>query len=155
METNEIIKALRVCGGTGRCVECPLGDKLSGCMKSVMTEAAGLIERQDVEIRALRGAAGSLKAALEDAQKSIEVFGQANAALRDKVPEWIPVKERLPEIGVKVLTLDKRGHIRDRVYKSYTNGKPYFYPDGLEPGRDIKAWMPVPEEAEHGEIRKS
>ena len=69
METNEIMKALRVCGGTGRCVECPLGDKLSGCMKSVMTEAVGLIERQDVEIKALRGAAGSLKAALEDAQK--------------------------------------------------------------------------------------
>lgn len=146
METNEIIKALRVCGSTARCVECPLGDKLSGCMKSVMTEAAGLIERQDVEIRALRGAAGSLKAALEDAQKSIEVFGQASAALREKVPEWIPVTERPPEIGVRVLTLDKRGHIRDRVYKSYTNGKPYFYPDGMEPGRDIKAWMPVPEE---------
>lgn len=64
METSKLIKALRVCGGTGRCAECPLGNELSGCMKSVMTEAAGLIERQDVEIRALRGAAGSLKAAL-------------------------------------------------------------------------------------------
>lgn len=148
METNKLVKALRVCGSTGRCVECPLGDNLSGCMKSVMTEAAGLIERQDVEIRALRGAAGSLKAALEDAQKSIEVFGQANAALRDKVPEWIPVKKKPPEIGVRVLTLDKWGHVRDRIYKSYTDGTPYFYPDGLTPGRDVKAWMPVPEEEE-------
>ncbi len=140
MEGNEIVKALRACSNTMRCTECPLQD-MELCLKRMMVGAYDLIKEQAMEIQEL--------------QNSLAVLGQANAALRDKVPEWIPVKERLPEIGVKVLTLDKRGHIRDRVYKSYTNGKPYFYPDGLEPGRDIKAWMPVPEEAEHGEIRKS
>lgn len=141
MDTNEIVKALRcsaqIPSNEEQCAGCPyfvlehpseddvkeLGLEpewqWKGCNVDRMAlDAADRIEKQDAEIK----------------------------VLRDKVPEWIPVAERLPEIGVRVLTLDKWGHIRDRVYKSYTNGKPYFYPDGLEPGRDIKAWMPVPEE---------
>ena len=151
METNEIMKALRVCGGTGRCVECPLGDKLSGCMKSMMTEAAGLIERQDVEIRALRGAAGSLKAALEDAQKSIEVFGQANAALREKVPEWIPVTERLPEPG-KMVLLTVSGKVKNIVlvyacelgeFDTDEGWILEMWPEWEDP--KVTYWMPLPE----------
>ena len=141
METNEIVKALRVCGGTGRCVECPLGDKLSGCMKSVMTEAAGLIERQDVEIRALRGAAGSLKAALEDAQKSIEVFGQANAALREKVPEWIPVTEKIPPDQEEVLVLTRSKNGVRNIDKGYW-AIDHFIHRGLSA---VTHWMPLPE----------
>ncbi len=131
METNEIMKALRVCSNTMRCTECPLRD-VELCLKRMMVGAYDLVKEQAMEIQELRN--------------SLAVFGQANAALRDKVPEWIPVAERLPEIGVSVLTLDKWGHIRDRILRSYTNGEPYFYPDGLEPGRDVRAWMPVPEE---------
>ena len=141
METNELVKALRVCGGTGRCVECPLGDKLSGCMKSVMTEAAGLIERQDVEIRALRGAAGSLKAALEDAQKSIEVFGQANAALREKVPEWIPVTEKIPPDQEEVLVLTRSKNGVRNIDKGY-----WAIDHFIHRGRSaVTHWMPLPE----------
>lgn len=141
METNEIVKALRVCGGTGRCVECPLGDKLSGCMKSVMTEAAGLIERQDVEVRALRGAAGSLKAALEDAQKSIEVFGQANAALREKVPEWIPVTEKIPPDQEEVLVLTRSKNGVRNIDKGY-----WAIDHFIHRGRSaVTHWMPLPE----------
>lgn len=131
MERDEIVKALRVCAAAGSCADCPCCQTGERCARKDI-EAANLIEKQAIEIQEL--------------QNSLAVLGQANAALREKVPDWIPVTERPPEIGVRVLTLDKRGHIRDRVYKSYTNGKPYFYPDGLEPGRDIKAWMPVPEE---------
>ena len=141
METNEIVKALRVCGGTGRCVECPLGDKLSGCMKSVMTEAAGLIERQDVEIRALRGAAGSLKAALEDAQKSIEVFGQANAALREKVPEWIAVTVMIPPDQEEVLVLTRSKNGVRNIDKGY-----WAIDHFIHRGRSaVTHWMPLPE----------
>lgn len=130
METNEIVKALRACARRD-CGACTCYQAGLNC-DTKNTAAADLIEMQAMDIQELRN--------------SLAVFGQANAVLRDKVPEWIPVTERPPEIGVRVLTLDKRGHIRDRVYKSYTNGKPYFYPDGMEPGRDIKAWMPAPEE---------
>lgn len=141
METNEIVKALRVCGGTGRCVECPLGNELSGCMKSVMTEAVGLIEKQDVEIKALRGAAGSLKAALEDAQKSIEVFGQANAALRDKVPEWIPVTEKIPPDQEEVLVLTRSKNGVRNIDKGY-----WAIDHFIHRGRSaVTHWMPLPE----------
>ena len=141
METNEIVKALRVCGGTGRCVECPLGDKLSGCMKSVMTEAVGLSERQNVEIKALRGAAESLKAALKDAQKSIEVFGQANAALREKVPEWIPVTEKIPPDQEEVLVLTRSKNGVRNIDKGY-----WAIDHFIHRGRSaVTHWMPLPE----------
>lgn len=149
MEGNEIVKALRVCAAAGSCADCPCCQTGERCARKD-TEAANLIEKQERQIQTLKWerdvAVEQAAMEIQELRNSLAVLGQANAALREKVPDWIPVKERLPEIGVRVLTLDKWGHIRDRVYKSYTNGKPYFYPDGLEPGRDIKAWMPVPEE---------
>lgn len=51
----------------------------------------------------------------------------------------------VPFQGVTVLTLDKYKHVASRTRKSYVNGTPYFYPDGLEPGRHITHWMPLPE----------
>ncbi len=113
MDGNELVKALRDCINKCDCATCEyrnVSDKFGEkfCFDVLMDRAADLIEKQAIEIQELRN--------------SLAVFGQANAALRDKVPEWIPVKERLPEIGVRVLTLDKWGHIRDRVYMSVTLG---------------------------------
>lgn len=58
---------------------------------------------------------------------------------------WIPVTERLPETGITVLTLDKRGHMRDRALHTFRGGQRLFRPDGLAPGYDILYWMPLPE----------
>ena len=135
METNEIVKALRVCGGTGRCVECPLGNELSGCMKSVMTEAVGLIEKQDVEIKALRGAASSMKAALSAMEQDLRQ-------------------------AVSGLDCELCAHFCN-------DGKPVYRPDEgylaycEKCGGDFCCfeWRgiqgTIPEEDEHGEIRKS
>lgn len=61
------------------------------------------------------------------------------------VQRWIPVTERLPEVGVWVLTLSKWGHIMDRkLYKYMTNDDVVFQPDGLLPQKDITHWMPLP-----------
>ena len=135
MERNEIVKALRVCGGTGRCVECPLGNELSGCMKSVMTEAVGLIEKQDVEIKALRGAASSMKAALSAMEQDLRQ-------------------------AVSGLDCELCAHFCN-------DGKPVYRPDEgylaycEKCGGDFCCfeWRgiqgTIPEEDEHGEIRKS
>lgn len=146
MDTNEIVKALRcsaqIPSNEEQCAGCPyfvletpseddvkeLGLEPEWKWKScnvdrMALDAAGLIERQNVEIKALRGAAESLKAALKDAQKSIEVFGQANAALREKVPEWIPVKERLPEPETEVLIVCNRRGCRFVCPAIYEDGK--------------------------------
>ena len=63
---------------------------------------------------------------------------------------WIPVEERLPEIGERVLTLSKWGHVSDRELRKYLNGGIYFWPDGLKPGVDVKYWMPLPDAPKEG-----
>ena len=64
---------------------------------------------------------------------------------------WISVKQRLPELNEKVLTLDKWGHIRDRELYAFIAGTVLFRPDGLRPGKDITHWMPLPEPPKEGE----
>ena len=67
METNELVKALKrlkVETGSLACLGCghEHGCSVHGC--AILREAETLIENQAVEIKALRGAANSLKAAL-------------------------------------------------------------------------------------------
>ncbi|MBR2783031.1 MAG: DUF551 domain-containing protein [Firmicutes bacterium] len=64
--------------------------------------------------------------------------------------EWISVKDRLPQVGEKVLTLSKFGHIFDRALQEFSGGIKLFSPDGLKPGRDVTHWMPLPEPPEEG-----
>lgn len=61
------------------------------------------------------------------------------------VHQWISVEERLPEIGVRVLLLDKHGHILERELYRFIDGFLCFRPDGLVPGKHITHWMPLPE----------
>ncbi len=68
MTKDEITRALRICGNSRKCTECPLGD-VEFCLHIMTTCAADLIEQQAARI----------------------------AELEAKVPRWIPVTERLPE----------------------------------------------------------
>lgn len=61
------------------------------------------------------------------------------------VQGWIPVTERLPEYGERILTYDRYGHIRDRVLRK-TGGTDLFTPDGLVSKKHITHWKPLPEE---------
>lgn len=65
---------------------------------------------------------------------------------------WVSCKDMLPEEGVKVLTLDKFGHIKDRElrYPMFGGSTAYFRPDGLLPGRDVTHWMQMLEMPEKG-----
>lgn len=67
---DEITRALRICGNSRKCTECPLGD-VEFCLHIMTTCAADLIEQQAARI----------------------------AELEAKVPRWIPVEERLPKKG--------------------------------------------------------
>lgn len=66
------------------------------------------------------------------------------------VQGWIPVTERLPEYGERILTYDRYGHIRDRVMRK-TGGTDLFTPDGLVPKKHITHWMPLPDAPEEEE----
>lgn len=68
--------------------------------------------------------------------------------------DWISVKDRLPDFGTKVLTYSKFGHISDRILNKHVNANGaellFFSPDGMQPGRDITHWMPLPEPPKEG-----
>lgn len=70
METNEIVKALRVCAAAGSCADCPCCQTGERCARKD-TEAANLIEKQAMEIQALREVANSLKAALSAMEQDL------------------------------------------------------------------------------------
>ena len=126
MTGKEIAQALRVCSrrtDAQTCAKCPLFDS-EDCMGDMMVGAADLIERLTAE----------------------------NAALREKVPQWISVEDRLPIDRLSkylVAFRDAGGSIVDMAR--------YFPSDGWTcdnwevPQNLITHWMPLPEAPEEGE----
>jgi hypothetical protein len=123
MEEKETVQSLRICShrtDVQACTECPLFDN-EDCMGDMMAGAADLIERLTAE----------------------------NAALREKVPQWVSVEERLPIDRLKkylVAFRDAGGPIVDMAR--------YFPSDGWTcdnwdvPQNLITHWMPMPEAPE-------
>lgn len=120
MTKEEIVKALRYCAdgeSCADCIYCTIGLPHLPCYQKD-TDAADLIEAQAAEIEKLKA----------------------------RVPRWIPVTERLPEFGLRVLVLDRRGNAMVRTLRQLAGEKePSFRPDGLLPRRHITHWMPLPE----------
>ena len=123
MTDKEIVQALRCCKIGVPCEKCPVvGNK--DCFEEVNTAAAELIERLTAE----------------------------NAALREKVPQWISVEDRLPIDRLSkylVAFRDAGGSIVDMAR--------YFPSDGWTcdnwevPQNLITHWMPLPEAPEEGD----
>ena len=117
MTDKEIIQALRRCQFGAPCARCP-AVSYKNCMDETHKCAADLIERLTAE----------------------------NAALWEKVPQWISVEERLPIDRIKkylVAFRDLGGPIVDMAR--------YFPSDGWTcdnwevPQKLITHWMPLPE----------
>lgn len=68
MTDKEIVQALRRCA-EGECKDCAMHEDKQRCQENLLAKAAEAIERLTAE----------------------------NAALREKVPQWISVEDRLPE----------------------------------------------------------
>lgn len=121
IDAKEIVQALRCCKIGVPCEKCPVvGNK--DCFEEVNTAAAELIERLTAE----------------------------NAALREKVPQWISVEERRPEPGKRVLATD--GVFVGEAYR--TSADTWRRYDGIAMrdclGSIITNWMPLPEAPEEG-----
>ena len=125
MTYEEIIQALRQCAQSdcSSCGMCPIFPDRE-CVEHLATAAASLIERLTAE----------------------------NAALREKVPQWISVEERLPIDRLKkylVAFRDTSGPIVDMSR--------YFPSDGWTcnnwdvPQKLITHWMPLPGAPEEGD----
>ncbi len=125
MTDKEIVQALRCCakglGHDDACENCKVGE-IQDRREYTEFAAANVIERLTAE----------------------------NAALREKVPQWISVEERRPEPGVRVIATDDAfvgeaygGMLGE--WRRYDNGLCWFDVTGHE----VTHWMPLPEGGKH------
>ena len=126
LKPEELVKALRHCGNDYPCKTCPveLQKDESTCIGVLFKHCIDQIERDQKEI----------------------------AELREKLPKWISVKEKLPIDRLKkylVAFRDAGGSIVDMAR--------YFPSDGWTcdnwdvPQNLITHWMPLPEAPEEGD----
>ena len=88
--------------------------------------------------------------AIEDLDNRLNLHRQG------KIGHWIPVTERLPEVGKKILVFAYGNDtLTARMNRKTENGYPVFQCNGIflemaKPGR-ITHWMPLPEPPKDGE----
>ena len=127
MKNKEIAQALRCCakglGHDDACENCKVGG-IQDRREYIEFAAANVIERLTAE----------------------------NAALREKVPQWISVEERRPEPGKRVLATD--GVFVGEAYR--TSADTWRRYDGIAMrdclGSIVTHWMPLPEEPKFADI---
>ena len=80
----------------------------------------------------------------------IERLTAENAALREKVPQWVSVEDRLPEPGARVIVTD--GVFVGEWYKAVdgTWNRYSGVPIQVSIGRTPTHWMPLPDAPEGG-----
>ena len=127
MKNEEILTALRRCNGRD-CTGCPMRRK-EGCMKALMDGAADLVEK--LTDRCAR-------------------YAEEIAVLQER-EKWVPVTERLPEVGKRVIVKDDI--FCGEAYRSIS-GDWYRY-NGTSwadiTDSPVTHWMPLPDgpEVEH------
>lgn len=126
MTYEEIIQALRNCakglGHDDACENCKVGE-IQDRREYIEFAAANVIERLTAE----------------------------NAALREKVPQWISVEERLPIDRLKMYLVafrDTFGPIVDMA--SYFPSDGWTCDNWVVPQKSITHWMPLPGAPEEG-----
>ena len=128
MKDREIIQALRICSrrtDAQTCAECLLFDSEDSedCMGDMMVGAAGLIERLTAENADLRKEIEWKDMVIALAQKEQAKAEAERDALRKKMPQWIPVTERLPKPEIDVLIVCNRNGYRFVTPAIYEDGK--------------------------------
>ena len=100
MKDNDIIKALECCISP-KCDNCPYDgdDLLRPCNHNMMRDVLNLINRQQIELDAMRIAANSLKMHLEIARTEIAALEEDNAAQAETIVNLI---ETIKAIGGEI-----------------------------------------------------
>ena len=151
MTDKEIVQALRCCA-EGECKDCAMHEDKQRCQENLLDKSADLIERLTAENADLRKELEWKDMVIALAQKEQEGAEAEMDALREKVPQWISVEERLPIDRLKkylVAFRDAGGSIVDMAR--------YFPSDGWTcdnwdvPQKLITHWMPLPKAPEDGD----
>lgn len=115
MTDNEIMRGLQAHMGDFNCNRCTMDPK-TGCADKLCAETISLITRLTAE----------------------------NAALREKLPQWVSVEEKRPKPGTRVLATD--GVFVGEAYR--TSADSWRRYDGIAMrdclGSVVTHWMPLP-----------
>ena len=126
MTNKEIVQALRCCakglGHDDACENCKVGE-IQNRREYIEFAAANVIERLTAE----------------------------NAALREKVPQWISVEERRPEPGKRVLATD--GVFVGEAYRTSAGTWNRYDGEAMRDciGSVVTHWIPLPPVPKKGE----
>ena len=151
MTSKEIIQALRCCQFWEPCARCPEVSN-QNCVNVMHKCAADLIERLTAEAADLRKEIEWKDMVIALAQRKQAEAEAERDALREKMPQWISVEERLPERGTQVL-----GWYKDNPFSPYRheivewNGGGWIFVYAHRYVTDVTHWMPLPEAPEKGE----
>ena len=123
MTDQEIVQALRGCA-EGECKDCAMHEDKQRCQENLLAKAAEAIERLTAE----------------------------NAALREKVPQWISVEDRLPEVwkdedGVLVNYMIYTTEFGADIGNYHAKAKRWLC---MAIPCTVTHWMPLPEAPEGG-----
>ena len=121
-KTEEIVTSLSGCSADEMdCKNCVAewGRKYGYCFNTLRLYAADLIEQLQQELIDERYRHDRL-------QDFCVAQGEELSKIKAQ-QRWIPVTERLPEGGETVMTLCKRGHVRDRALRTWAFVVPYAH----------------------------
>ena len=124
MPYDELIKALRGCVMSKPCDGCPYYDPDGPTEKCATLNIAAAD-------------------AIEELQAQLMYSNDAAKAIAEKVPKWIPVTERLPNAGERVLCYC-RANIYE-VMKMRTDGDWVYDTNHIYMHSFVTHWMPLPE----------
>ena len=100
-----------------------------------MTNEKAIMCLEDMKIKV------PIPKAAKQARENNEALDVAIKALKNE-PHWIPVTERLPEVGESVLICDAYGDI----CTGYRTRSGYYFPDFYDDKiKDVRAWAELPE----------
>ena len=170
MKNEEIVKALRgmkvetrslVCLGCGYEHHCGH----YGC--AIIRAAADALDNQTIEIQSLRNAAHGFQERMEAAEAQVKALQEELAderyrhdrlqdfeveeakqleALKEGAPAWISVKDRLPDIGQRVLCIDEAGTVHMATgWIDWPDKTVYFCVPDLRRWLQSSYWMLLPE----------
>ena len=153
MTDKEIMQVLRCCRLGNPCTSCPAaGRGKEVCFDEVHAAAVAAIERLTAENAALRKEIEWKDMVIALAQRKQAEAEAERDALREKVPQWISVEEKLPTDHLKrylIAFKDAGGSIVDAA--RYIPGLGWECYNWDVPQKLITHWMPLPSAPEEGE----
>ena len=170
MKNERIVKVLRrmkvdtgslVCLGCGYEHQCGI----HGC--AIIRAAADALENQDIAILSLRNSAREFQRRMEAAEAQVKALQEELAderyrhdrlqdfeveeakqleALKKGAPAWISVKDRLPDVGQRVLCIDEAGTVHMAAgWIDWPDKTVYFCVPDLHRWLQSSYWLPLPE----------